>query len=103
AVQRCKALILDLSEVPHLGVTTSLALENAIQEASEGDRAIYIVGATGQTYKRLTRLGLLDLVPADRFLSDRTTALRQAAATLQQKESAALNGSQKATAETVVM
>ncbi|MEL6158861.1 MAG: SulP family inorganic anion transporter [Cyanobacteria bacterium J06554_11] len=83
AVQSCKALILDLSEVPHLGVTTSLSLENAIQEAVDGDRAVYIVGAKGQTYKRLTRLGLLDIVPAERFLMDRTQALRQALETIQ--------------------
>ena len=78
AVQNCQALVLDISEVPHLGVTTSLALENSIQEAVDGGRAVYIVGATGQTYKRLTRLGLLDIVPADRFLANRTEALRRA-------------------------
>lgn len=87
AVQNCQALILDISEVPHLGVTTSLALENSIQEAVEGDRAVYIVGATGQTYKRLTRLGLLNIVPANRFLSDRTEALQQALATLNREGS----------------
>ena len=78
AVASCQALVLDLSEVPHLGVTTSLSIENAIKEALEGDRNVYIVGATGQTYKRLTKLGLLKIVPEDRFLSSRTEALRQA-------------------------
>ena len=72
--------MLDISEVPHLGVTTSLALENSIQEAVEGGRAVYIVGATGETYKRLTRLGLLDIVPDSRFLSSRPEALQQALA-----------------------
>ncbi len=85
AVQNCQVLILDISEVPHLGVTTSLALENSIQEAVDGDRAVYIVGAKGQTYKRLTRLGLLNIVPADRFLSDRTEALKQALSVLAQR------------------
>jgi sulfate permease, SulP family len=78
AVQSCKAMVLDLSEVPHLGVTTSLSIENVIQEAVEGDRDVYIVGATGQTYSRLSKLGLLETVPAERFLSDRTEALKQA-------------------------
>lgn len=82
AVQNCEALVLDLSEVPHLGVTTSLSIENAIQEAVDGDRTVYIVGAKGQTYKRLTKLGLLDIIPAERFLSDRTEALRQAVQTI---------------------
>ncbi|MFK8182730.1 MAG: SulP family inorganic anion transporter [Phormidesmis sp.] len=83
AVQNCKALVLDLSEVPHLGVTTSLSIENAVQEAVDGDRTVYIVGAKGQTYKRLTKLGLLDIVPAERFLADRTEALRQAVQVVQ--------------------
>ncbi|MEL6816028.1 MAG: SulP family inorganic anion transporter [Cyanobacteria bacterium J06598_3] len=82
AVQNSKAFILDISEVPHLGVTTSLALENAIQEAVDGDRAVYIVGAKGQTYKRLTRLGLLEIVPAERFMVSRTVALQQALAAI---------------------
>ena len=82
AVQNCKAMILDLSEVPHLGVTTSLSIENAIQSAVDGDRKVYIVGAKGQTYKRLTKLGLLDIVPAERFLDSRTEALRQALAAI---------------------
>lgn len=84
AVQSCQALVLDISEVPHLGVTTSLALENSIQEAVEGGRAVYIVGATGQTYKRLTRLGLLDIVPAERFLPNRTEAFKQALSVITQ-------------------
>ena len=82
AVQSCKAMVLDLSEVPHLGVTTSLSLENAIQEAVDDGKDVFIVGATGQTYKRLTKLGLLKLVPPERFLEDRTVALRQALATV---------------------
>ena len=92
AVQNCKAMVLDLSEVPHLGVTTSLSIENAIQEAVEGGRKVYIVGATGQTYKRLTKLGLLDIVPAERFLDNRTEALRQALAAIGSEESEQVEG-----------
>ncbi len=86
AVQNCKAMILDLSEVPHLGVTTSLSIENAVQEAVEGDRDVYIVGAKDQTYKRLTKLGLLNTVPAERFLDSRTEALRQALAAVNMRK-----------------
>ena len=83
AVQNCLAMVLDISEVPHLGVTTSLSLENAIQEAVDGGRQVYIVGAKGQTYKRLTKLGLQQLVPKENFLSDRTEALRRALSVVQ--------------------
>ncbi|CAN5830487.1 SulP family inorganic anion transporter [soil metagenome] len=86
AVQNCKAMILDLSEVPHLGVTTSLSIENAVQEAVEGGRDVYIVGAKDQTYKRLTKLGLLNTVPAERFLDSRTEALRQALVAVNMRE-----------------
>ena len=89
AVQNCLVMILDLSEVPHLGVTTSLSIENAIQEAVDGEREVFIVGATGQTYKRLTRLGLLQIVPEENFLSDRTEALRRAVDAVQTKSVAA--------------
>ncbi len=97
AVQNCKAFVLDISEVPHLGVTTSLSLENAILEAVEGDRAVYIVGASGQTYKRLTRLGLLDIVPAERFLTDRTIALKQALAVVNRKDGKPIGSAQPST------
>ncbi|MGB5914230.1 MAG: SulP family inorganic anion transporter [Phormidesmis sp.] len=100
AVQNCKAFILDISEVPHLGVTTSLALENAIQEAVEGDRAGYIVGATGQTYKRLTRLGLLNIIPAERFLIDRTVALRQALAAVNRQDNKPIGSAQPSVSST---
>ena len=88
AVQNCKAMVLDLSDVPHLGVTTSLSIENAIQSAVDGGREVFVVGATGQTYKRLTKLGLLKLVPAEHFLEDRTDALRQALATIEMSDQA---------------
>jgi SulP family sulfate permease len=41
-------LIVDLSEVPILGVTSSLAIENAIKEAIDVGREVIVVGATGR-------------------------------------------------------
>ncbi len=93
AVQNCQAMVLDLSEVPHLGVTTSLSIENAIQSAVDGGREVFVVGATGQTYKRLAKLGLLKVVPAEHFLEDRTDALRQALATIKVEDEAINVGS----------
>jgi SulP family sulfate permease len=55
-----QVLVLDLSEVPILGVTSSLALENAIKEALEKNRQVFIVGVSGQAEKRLRKLGILD-------------------------------------------
>ena len=101
AVQNCKAFILDLSEVPHLGVTTSLSIENAIQEAVDGGKAVYVVGAKEQTYKRLTRLGLLDIVPAERFLSDRTVALRQAVSAVNRTDDKPIASAQPSTGSSI--
>ena len=73
-----QALVLDLSEVPILGVTSALALENAIAEAIEKGRQVYIVGLQSQAEKRLNKLGILNKVPPENLLGDRTMALREA-------------------------
>ncbi len=73
-----QALVLDLSEVPILGVTSALALENAIEEALEKGRQVFLVGVSGQAEKRLRKLGVMDKVPTQNLMSDRITALRQA-------------------------
>ena len=73
-----QALVLDLSEVPILGVTSSLALENAIGEAIEKGRQVFLVGVSGQAEKRLRKLGVMEKIPTKNLISDRTTALREA-------------------------
>lgn len=78
AIEDCDAIVFDLSEVPHLGVTTSLTLENAIREAIEKERQVFIVGATGKIKQRLQRFGILQLIPSQYLLMDRAEALRQA-------------------------
>ena len=73
-----QALVLDLSEVPILGVTSALALENAIEEAVEKGRQVYLVGLQGQAERRLRKLGVMKKVPSTNIVEERTTALRQA-------------------------
>ncbi|NER95937.1 MAG: SulP family inorganic anion transporter [Symploca sp. SIO1B1] len=73
-------LIVDLSDVPHVGVTSSLAIENAIKEAYEKGRQVFIVGAQGQTARRLQDLGVLAMLPPNNVLMDRREALEQAVA-----------------------
>lgn len=73
-----QALVLDLSEVPILGVTSSLALENSINEALEKGRQVFLVGIKGQAEKRLKTMGVIAKIPTQNLLSDRTIALRQA-------------------------
>ena len=73
-----QALVLDLSDVPILGVTSALALENAIKESVEKGRQVFIVGASGQAEKRLKKMGVMSRIPDENIMSDRTRALKQA-------------------------
>ncbi len=78
AIQDCDAIVFDLSEVRHLGVTASLALENAVKEAVEKGRRVFIVVAAGQTKRRLEKLKVFGLIPPEHLYRDRAEALRSA-------------------------
>jgi SulP family sulfate permease len=78
AMKEADALVMDLSDVPLLGVTASLAIENAIRDAHDKGLQVYIVGASSKIQKRLERLGLFDLISPEHVLDNRTEALRQA-------------------------
>lgn len=73
-------LIVDLSDVPMLGVTASLAIENAIKDASEQGRQVLIVGAGGKVRRRLEKFGIMRFVPQHHMFVDRVEALKQAVA-----------------------
>ena len=80
AISDCKAVVFDLSKVSHLGVTAALAVENAVEEAIEVGRQVFVVGASGTTRRRLEKLGLFSKLPAERTEIDRREALRTAVA-----------------------
>lgn len=81
-----EALVLDLSEVPILGVTSSFALENAINEALEKDREVFLVGIGGQTEKRLRKIGIVDKIPSQNLVAERAVALRNALDSVKEKQ-----------------
>ncbi|NEO84202.1 MAG: SulP family inorganic anion transporter [Spirulina sp. SIO3F2] len=85
-IDNYESLILDLSDVPLLGVTSSLAIENAIQEAIEADRHVFIVGATGRIQRRLQKLGIWQSIPPQHLLLDRQEALTQALALIEPQD-----------------
>jgi SulP family sulfate permease len=82
AIGDCKAVVFDLTEVSHLGVTAALAVENAVEEAIEKGRQVYVVGAIGTTQRRLEKLGLYQKLPAERTSLSRRDALKQAVGSL---------------------
>ena len=73
-----QVLIVDLTEVPHMGVTSALAIENAIQETVDTGREVFLVGASGSVKRRLEKLGVLNIVPSENLLMERKQALLKA-------------------------
>jgi SulP family sulfate permease len=78
AIKAGEALVMDLTDVPLLGVTASLAIENAIRDAHDKGLQIYLVGTSEKIKTRLQKLGLFDLITAEHIMGDRTEALRHA-------------------------
>jgi SulP family sulfate permease len=74
-IHNYKAVVLDLSAVPMMDLTISLALENAIKDAIEADCAVYIFSPNGQTTERLEKLGVLKRLPHNAFCDSRKSAL----------------------------
>ncbi len=73
-------LILDLSDVPLLGVTASLAIENMVKDAHRKNRQVFLVGATGKVEERLQKMKLLQLLPPNNCFRERLPALQKAIA-----------------------
>ncbi len=86
-------LIVDLSDVPMLGVTASLAIENAIKDAIDQGRHVFIVGATGKIQQRLERLGILNLLPQENIMMNRLEALQRAVLLVKRFENVAATSS----------
>ena len=57
-IQNYKILILDITEVPRIGISASLAIERMVQEAQTSGRTILIAGANSQLQKRLRQFGV---------------------------------------------
>jgi len=70
--------VVDLSEVPMIGVSSSMAIEKLVLEDLERGRAVFIVGAKGTVRERFDRMGLTAAVSADHMLDTRQEALAMA-------------------------
>jgi SulP family sulfate permease len=78
AAADAQVVIFDLQDVPKLGVTASLALENAMQEAREQDKTVWVVGANPRVRERLEKLGLRDWLDNQCWWESREEALAAA-------------------------
>ncbi|MFO8238997.1 MAG: SulP family inorganic anion transporter [Prochlorococcaceae cyanobacterium] len=68
-------LVLDLSEVPLLGVTAALAIETICFDCRDQHRSVMIVSDRSQPVERLNRLGV-DRIRGVAFMGDRLSALQ---------------------------
>ncbi|WP_115126660.1 SulP family inorganic anion transporter [Synechococcus sp. GEYO] len=71
-VRQYKVLLLDITDVPHLGVTASLAIERMVKEAERQQRRVLVTGASGKVKQRLAQFGIKHLI------DERLEALDQA-------------------------
>ncbi len=85
-VDKYRVLLLDLHEVSHIGVTASLALENALEEALENERHVFIVGAGPKVLKRLGKLRVWQQIPPSNVLESREEALERSIALLPESD-----------------
>lgn len=69
AIANYDVLIVDLSELPGLGVTSALAIEDAIEEAIDEGREVMVIGANQKVKSRLETLGIATIIPDDRLLA----------------------------------
>jgi SulP family sulfate permease len=77
-LEDCKALVIDLSDVVHLGVSAGLALEEAVLDMLNAGHAVYMTGARSQPLARLKDLGIVQRLPAENLMTNRAAALERA-------------------------
>ncbi len=77
-VEGREALVIDMTDMKHLGVSSALALEQAILDMVRAGKAVYVAGAGEQPRKRMENLGLLEYIPLKHFQDTRANALQLA-------------------------
>ncbi|OHU86966.1 MULTISPECIES: SulP family inorganic anion transporter [Pseudoalteromonas] len=88
-VAKYKAMVLDLSDVPMLDVTVSLALENAIIDALDANCEVFIYSPNPQTSEQLHRFNINERLGGSAFCQSREEALNCALAAMQTIEQTA--------------
>jgi SulP family sulfate permease len=76
-MQDYRIIILDVTDVPLLGVTATLALESMIHGAQKKHLEIFIVGASGKIQKRLEKFNILNVIPEEHQTDNLIQALEK--------------------------
>ncbi len=61
-IKKYKVLILDITDVPRLGVTASLAIEDMMMEAKNNNRLAFVAGANEKVKERLSKFGVEGII-----------------------------------------
>ena len=77
-VRNYDVLILDLTDVPLIGVTASLAIENMVKDACAKNHQVLLVSNTKEVRERLQKMKLFRFLTPDHQFSDRFSALQEA-------------------------
>jgi SulP family sulfate permease len=80
AIANYQSVLLDLSHVPHMDTTVSLAIENVIKHAVELNKQVYMVKPGKQAFETLEKLGVFELMPLAHVQTTRLAALQLAEA-----------------------
>jgi len=76
-VEGIRTLIVDVTEVAHLGVSAALAIEGAILDMIDAGRSVYVVALPGQPRQRLENMGVLQRMPQQNVVENRLTAMER--------------------------
>jgi SulP family sulfate permease len=71
-------LVIDLTGVPHLGVSAALILERIMHDAAQRGSRVIVSGIQEQPRARLEQLGVAKEVQADDWMASRAEAVRRA-------------------------
>ena len=73
------ALVVDLKDAPHLGVSSAPALGEVVLDMIDAGRSVCVVGASDQqSIKRLETMAVLKKLPAENITDKRAKALKLA-------------------------
>ena len=77
-IQQYQSIVLDISDVPLIDTTISLAIENTIRDAVDTKRHVFVVKPRDQVKATLDRLGVFELIPGTQLCESRAEALQKA-------------------------
>jgi len=77
-IHACNSVVFDLTDVPLLDATVSLAIENAVKNALDMGKRVIIACPSLETRETFERMGMTDLVGEENVMESRSVALDKA-------------------------